>query len=71
MTKQESVAAQIRLAFDFLRYLCENPEQVEAIPQGAYIEIVSADNPILPRPVNAPVVAFRLTRSFQRLSAAG
>ena len=49
MTRQESVAREIHLAFDLLRHLCANPEQLEKIPDGAYVEIVTSERPTLPR----------------------
>ena len=47
MRKDEIVKKNISLVFDFLRYLTENPELAEKLPDGCELEFLDKDFPFI------------------------
>jgi len=45
MTEKEFVEKNIRLSFEFSKYLLEHPELEEKIPEGAEVVILLEDDP--------------------------
>ena len=46
MTNEEVVTRNIGLAFDFLRYVMDNPQILDDIPDRAELELLAPDVPI-------------------------
>jgi hypothetical protein len=65
MTEHERVAREIGLAFDFLRYVIEKPSELEHLPDGAVLELVTTDRPLPPRHPNMPAATFVVDRRFR------
>ncbi len=47
MRKEEIVAKNISLVFDFLRYLTDHPELVEKLPDQCELEFLEKDLPLI------------------------
>ena len=47
MRKDEIIAKNITLVFDFLRYLTEHPELVEKLPDKCELEFIEKDLPLI------------------------
>ena len=47
MTKKEKINRNIGLTFDFLRQVAEDPSIIEKIPNGAVLEFIEKDFPII------------------------
>jgi len=47
MRKDDIVKKNVSLVFDFLRYLTENPEMIEKIPDGCELEFLDKDSPVI------------------------
>ncbi|MBW2740302.1 MAG: hypothetical protein JRE64_15985 [Deltaproteobacteria bacterium] len=47
MRKNEIVKKNISLVFDFLRYLTDNPELIEKLPEGCELEFLDSDFPLI------------------------
>ncbi|MCD4764640.1 MAG: hypothetical protein K8R28_11540 [Desulfobacterales bacterium] len=47
MRKDEIVKKNISLVFDFLRYLTDNPELIEKLPEGCELEFLDSDFPLI------------------------
>ena len=47
MKKDEIVKKNISLVFDFLRYLTDNPELIEKLPEGCELEFLDRVFPLI------------------------
>jgi hypothetical protein len=70
MTRKERVDAEIRITFDLIRHFIAHPEDLDAIPDGAYVDVISSDHVPLPVPEGATRVLFVASRTFRRLHPA-
>ena len=66
MTQKERVAAEVRLGFDLLRHFIAHPKDLEQVPNGAYVDVVSSEHYPLQVPKGEQVVLFEATRTFRR-----
>jgi len=71
MTKDEQVCKNIALTFDFLRYVLNHVEMLEALPENAEIDFVELDLPIRTSAdavdTAAPVL-FKVEHTFSAIS---
>ncbi|RKY70868.1 MAG: hypothetical protein DRP97_02990 [Candidatus Latescibacterota bacterium] len=66
MTNEEVITQNIGLAFDFLRYVIENPRILDHIPDEIELELLAPDVPISEkREENRPSMAFMSKRVFE------
>jgi len=70
MTRHERVQKEIRAGFDLLRYFIANPEVLEDVPNGAYVDTVSSDHQPIEVPPGESVVLFQAVPGFRRLDPA-
>ncbi len=70
MTKHERVGREIQVAFDLLRHLMAHPEDLDDIPNGAYVDVVAPDHVPVPLPEGEAVALFEATRVLRRVHAA-
>jgi len=66
MTKTEYVERNIGMTFDFIRYLIDNPEAIESLPNGALLDFIDKDLPFkLKKQVKRKRVArYRVEHTF-------
>ena len=69
MTRKERMAMEIGLAFDFLRFVVDNPAELKRIPNGASIEVVTSVRALPPRPEGMPTVTYLVDRQFRAVTA--
>ena len=71
MNKDERVKKHISLSFDFIRFLVQNPEIVDRIPDNAEVDFLETDLPVsiseakLPAPSQG--VLFRVEHVFEEV----
>lgn len=70
MTRQERGKKEIRTGFDLLRFFLANPEALEDVPDGAYVDVVSSDHQPLQLPSGEPVVLFLAIPAFRKIDSA-
>lgn len=70
MTRKERATVEIRLGFDLLRHFIAHPKDLDQVPDGAYVDVVSSDHHPLEVPPGEQLVLFEATRSFRRMRPA-
>lgn len=48
MTKKDIAAINIGMTFDFIRHIVDNPGAIGSIPDGAELNFIGADVPVIP-----------------------
>ena len=62
---QTEIEKNIDLTFDFLRYLLDNPDQIEEIPNGSVIQFIGIDgSPQLIEEVEQATYYVKVKRQF-------
>ncbi len=68
MRKDEIIERNITLTFDFLRQVIENPTIIDNIPNGATIEFVQKDVPIIEtKRTKKPDRFFKVKHKFEMI----
>jgi len=71
MTRKERMSREIGLAFDLLQFFIENPDEMDSIPDGAYVDFIGEGHtPIAIPPEPDKLVLFEVTRKFRRVNHA-
>ena len=68
MNEQEKINKEIRLTFDFLEYIIDNPKLLEKIPDSAEINFLGEDLPFASESevdLTLPKVHFNCRRIFE------
>ena len=66
MTHKERAAVEVRLGFDLLRHFIAHPKDLEQVPNGSYVDVVSSEHFPLPVPKGEELVLFEASRTFHR-----
>jgi len=68
MRKEEIIERNITLTFDFLRQIVKNPKIIDEIPNGALIEFVEKDRPIVEtKKTRKPDKYFKVNHQFEKV----
>jgi hypothetical protein len=69
MTRHEIVDRNIRLTFDFIRYVLENPGMLDKIPEGAEIDFIDTETAnVMTKPskgLKKPRLTLKVERTFR------
>lgn len=68
MKKEEIVERNLTLTFDFLRQIIRNPKLMDDIPNGAVIDFVQKDIPLLEKRKRArrATLLFKVKNQFEK-----
>ena len=68
MTKDEIIAHNITLTFDFLRQVVRNPSIIDDIQENSLIEFVEKDRPIIEtKKTKKPDSYFKVKHQFEKV----
>ena len=68
MKKEEIVERNLNLTFDFLRQVVKNPKIIDDIPNGALIEFVEKDRPLVEtKKTKKPDRYFKVMHQFEKV----